>query len=129
MPSSKKVQTFGPYTPIRGANGVYFVSGQVGVDPNTKEAKESVEDQTTQVLRNLLSVLASEGLTMRDVVKTTVYLTSMKDFETMNVVYLQHFATPRPARSTVGVKELPNVAGVKLKVEIEAVAIKDEKKK
>ncbi len=128
MPSPSKSQTFGPYTPIRGVGGVYFVSGQVGVDPETKQAAASIEDQTRLALRNLLSVLATEGLTMRDVVKTTVFLTDMVDYDVMNAVYLQHFETPRPARSTVGVKELPRVGGdVTLKVEIEAVAMKGSK--
>lgn len=128
MPTTPKTQTFGPYTPIRGVGGVYFVSGQVGVDSETKTAHESIEDQTRQALRNLLAVLATEGLTMRDVVKTTVFLINMADYDAMNAVYLQHFDTPRPARSAVALRELPRVSGnVTLRIEIEAVAMKDPK--
>jgi 2-iminobutanoate/2-iminopropanoate deaminase len=97
--------TFGPYSPIRQAGELYFVSGQIGVDPAIKSAA------------------ANAGLGLGDVVKTTVFLTDMGDFAAMNEVYLKHFtSTPRPARSCVAVAELPRVADVPLKIEIEAIA-------
>ncbi len=123
MPVNKDTPTFGPYTAIRRVGDLYFVSGQIGVNPSTKTAGASIEAQTTQAIGNMLSVLASEGLTLRDVVKTTVFLTDVRNFEAMNNIYVEHFDAPRPARSTIGVKELPRVAGqTKLLVEIEAVA-------
>jgi 2-iminobutanoate/2-iminopropanoate deaminase len=118
-------QTFGPYTPIIQAGDFYFVAGQVGVDPDTKKAGKSVEEQTSQALANLATVLDSAGLDMQDVVKTTVYLTDMDDYDAMNKVYVGHFTVPRPARAAVGVKELPRVGGdTTLRVEIEAIAMK-----
>ena len=121
-------QTFGPYTPIIKAGDLFFVSGQVGVDPDTKKAGKTIEEQTSQALANLEAVLASANLDMQDVVKTTVYLTNMDDYDAMNNVYVGHFKTPRPARAAVGIQELPRVGGdVPLRVEIEAVAMKGAK--
>ena len=121
-------QTFGPYSPIRQADDVYFVSGQVGVDPATKQAAESVAEQTKQVLENMRSLLEAKGLSMQDVVKTTIFVTDMGDFAAVNEVYVTYFAEPRPARATVAVAELPRVAGdVPIKVEIEAIATRTAK--
>ena len=121
-------QTFGPYTPIIQAGNLYFVAGQVGVDPETKQAGKTIEEQTSQALSNLAAVLASANLDMQDVVKTTVYLTNMDDYDAMNSVYIGHFKSPRPARAAVGVRELPRVGGdVPLRVEIEAVAMEGAK--
>jgi 2-iminobutanoate/2-iminopropanoate deaminase len=115
--------TFGPYSPIRQAGELYFVSGQIGVDPAIKSAAADVTAQAEQALVNLEAVLANAGLGLGDVVKTTVFLTDMGDFAAMNEVYLKHFtSTPRPARSCVAVAELPRVADVPLKIEIEAIA-------
>jgi 2-iminobutanoate/2-iminopropanoate deaminase len=119
--------TFGPYTPVRQAGGYYFVSGQVGVDPQTKTAEASITAQTEQALRNLEAVVQEAGLTLGDIVKTTVFLSDIGDFAAMNAVYMQAFEAPRPARSAIGVKELPRVAGdTKILVEIEAVAYKEQ---
>jgi 2-iminobutanoate/2-iminopropanoate deaminase len=118
-------QTFGPYSPIREAGGLYFVSGQIGVDPATKSAREDVQAQTKQALDNLAGVLKTAELTLADVVKTTVFVTDMSDFAAVNEVYLGYFDDPRPARSCVAVRELPRVgAGVPLRVEIEAIALR-----
>jgi 2-iminobutanoate/2-iminopropanoate deaminase len=123
--NNKQTQTYGPYSPIRQAGNLFLVSGQVGVDPITKQAGKTIQEQTSQALANLSDVLAVDGLGMNDVVKTTVYLTDMDDFTAMNDVYLGYFESPRPARSTVSVKELPRVAGVvPIRVEIEAIATK-----
>jgi 2-iminobutanoate/2-iminopropanoate deaminase len=118
-------QTYGPYTPIRKAGDVYFISGQIGVEPETKEAPLEIRLQTTQALNNLVNVLASESLTASDVVKVNIYLTNMDDFATVNEVYGTFFSDPKPARTTLAVKELPRVAGdTTLLIEIEAVAYK-----
>lgn len=118
-------QTFGPYSPIYQANDLYFVSGQIGVDPETKQAGKNIQEQTAQVMMNLTSVLATQGLGLDDVAKTTIYLTDMSNFEQVNAIYDGYFTpnTPRPARATVGVAGLPRVGGDNsLLVEIEAVA-------
>ena len=118
--------TFGPYSPLRQAGEHYFTSGQIGVDQTTKTAPADVSAQTSAALTNLSSVLNTAKLHLDDVVKTTVYLTDMGDFAKMNEIYLQFFAEPRPARTCVAVAELPRVADVSLKVEIEAVAMRRE---
>jgi 2-iminobutanoate/2-iminopropanoate deaminase len=115
--------TFGPYTPVRQAGDFYFVSGQVGVDPDTKTAPQDIAEQTHQALQNLKAMIEGAGLTLDHIVKTTIYLVDMADFPVVNEVYVGYFKEPRPARSTVAVKELPRVAGdTPIKIEIEAVA-------
>lgn len=120
-------KTYGPYTPVRKAGNLYFVSGQVGINPETKLAPDTIEAQTERVLLNLEAALKREGLDLKDVVKTTVFLADIDDFKRMNEVYEKRFDAPRPARSAVAVKDLPRVAGdTKLLVEIEAVAYKEK---
>jgi 2-iminobutanoate/2-iminopropanoate deaminase len=121
--TDEKLTVFGPYTPVRQVGDLYFVSGQVGVDMATKTASEDISEQTHQALSNLKDVLASVNLNLDNVVKTTLFVTDMADFAIVNEVYVSHFVEPRPARSTVAVKELPRVAGsTPIKIEIEAVA-------
>ncbi|HUB93988.1 MAG TPA: Rid family detoxifying hydrolase [Verrucomicrobiae bacterium] len=116
---------YGPYSPVREASGLLFVSGQIGVNSTNGNAPKGVAAQTERALLNLEDALAKAGASLDDIVKTTVFLTDMGNFEAVNAIYEQRFSTPRPARSTVGVKELPHVAGdAELLVEIEAVALK-----
>lgn len=115
-------KTFGPYSPLRQVGELYFTAGQVGVDAGTKIAPEDVRGQTAKALDNLESVLAEAGLKLSDVVKTTLFLADMDDFATVNEVYLGRFPEPRPARSTVAVKELPRIAtNCPVLIEIEAI--------
>lgn len=115
--------TFGPYTPVRQAGDTYFISGQIGVDPKTKTAPEDIAGQTHQALHNLKAMVEGAGLTLDHIVKTTLFLTDMGDFAAVNEIYTGYFSEPRPARSTVCVKELPRITGVSpIKIEIEAVA-------
>jgi 2-iminobutanoate/2-iminopropanoate deaminase len=109
----------GPYSPVMRAGDLLFVSGQVGVAEG-QMVSGGVASETRQALANLESVLASEGATLADVVKTTVFLRHMRDFGLMNDAYAEVMGENRPARSTVAVVELPAVA----LVEIEAVAYK-----
>jgi 2-iminobutanoate/2-iminopropanoate deaminase len=111
--------------PLRQAGDFYFISGQIGVDQTTKTASEDIAEQTYQALKNLKQVVEGAGLTLGHIVKTTIFLTDMAEFPVVNDVYTRYFSEPRPARTTVGVKELPRVAGkIPIKIEIEAVAIK-----
>jgi 2-iminobutanoate/2-iminopropanoate deaminase len=97
-----------------------FTSGQIAIDPETGELVDGdVVRQTEQALRNLSALLGGAGLGLADVVKTTVYLVSMDDFQAMNQEYAKHFTEAPPARSTVAVAGLPRGA----RVEIEAVAL------
>lgn len=114
---------YGPYSPVRQVGNLLFISGQVGINPDTKLAPSDIAGQTEQVLNNLKDVLESCGAGIDNIVKTTIYLVNMDHFEAMNSVYEGFFKAPRPARSTVAVSELPRVGGNnKLLVEIEAVA-------
>ena len=118
--------TYGPYSPVCKAGNLLLVSGQVGVDPITKEASTDIVAQTEQALHNMEDVLRSVEATLQDVVKTTIFLTDMNDFAAMNSVYEKVFSAPRPARSTVSVRELPRVGGTTpIRIEIEAVAYKE----
>ncbi len=115
----------GPYSQaqvvrLHGGNRMVFTAGQVGIDPKSgKIAGEGIADQTEQVLRNLAAVLAGAGLTLADVVKTTVYLADMEEFKAMNQVYQKHFTGSFPARTTIAAGGLPLGA----RVEIDAIAI------
>ncbi len=113
--------TYGPYTPLRQAGNIYFVSGQVGIHADTQIAAKDISSQTAQALDNLKDLLAQNGLGMENVVKTTIYLKNMADFDDMNTTYLTYFTEPRPARSSVEVAGLPRLAENELLIEIEAV--------
>lgn len=108
----------GPYSQAIAAGDLVLCSGQLGLDPLTGELAEGVEAQAERALRNLAAVLDAAGLTMADVVKTTIFLADIGDFAAVNAVYARHMPDPPPARSTVGVAALPK-AGL---VEIEAIA-------
>jgi 2-iminobutanoate/2-iminopropanoate deaminase len=109
----------GPYSQAVRSGSFLFCSGQIPLDPATGQLVQGgIEAQTAQVLDNLTAVLAAAGLTLRDVVKTTVFLASMDDFPAMNEVYARSFGEDPPARSTIGVASLPKGA----RVEIEAIA-------
>jgi len=109
----------GPYSHGVWAGDLLYLSGQTPIDPATgKLVDGGVAEQTEQVFRNLEAVVTDAGLSMDDVVKCNVFLTSMADFPEMNAVYAEHFSAPFPARSTVAVAGLPLGA----KVEIELVA-------
>lgn len=121
MKGHNYMNTYGPYSPVRQAGDLYFVSGQVGIDPATKQAAKDIEAQTRQTLDNLLRVLEEHSLTADNVVKTTIYLKHMNDFAAVNEIYMTYFNEPRPARATVEVAGLPQLAKHELLVEIEAV--------
>ncbi len=109
----------GPYSQAIAMDGLVFCSGQLGLDPATGELVEGgVEAQAERALRNLAAVLDAAGLTMADVVKTTIFLADIVDFATVNGVYGRHMPDPPPARSTVAVAALPKGG----RVEIEVVA-------
>lgn len=112
-------QAVGPYTQGIKVGDLVFCSGQVGLDPATGEmVAGGVAEQTRRVLENLTAVLRAAGVTLGDVVKTTVFLASIGDFAEMNEVYAGYFGDVPPARSTFEVAALPLGA----LVEIEAVA-------
>lgn len=117
--TEKAPKAIGPYSQAIEVGGFIFLSGQLGLVPETGEFVDvNVEAQTRQSLTNLKSIIESRGLTMNEVVKTTVFLKNMVDFPKMNAVYGEFFEKDPPARSTVEVAALPK-NGL---VEIEAIA-------
>ena len=107
----------GPYTPIIRAGDLLVVSGQLGLIDG-QMIVGGVTAETTQALSNMAGLLASEGASLADVIKTTVFLRHMRDFDLMNEAYIAAFGDHRPARSAFAVAELPRLA----LVEIEAWA-------
>ena len=118
--TSQAPAAIGPYNQaIRYGNFVY-TSGQVALDPASGQlVGDDVQTQTRRAFQNLQAVLESAGTSLNNVVKTTVFLTSMSDFQAMNTVYAEYFTETKPARSTIAVVELPR----KALVEIECVAV------
>jgi 2-iminobutanoate/2-iminopropanoate deaminase len=107
----------GPYSQAIKANGFVFLSGQVGLDPQSGEmVGPDVRQQTERVLENLKAVLEAAGTSLHHVVKTTVFLKSMDDFPAMNEVYARYFTSAPPARATVEVSRLPKNALVEIDV-------------
>ena len=110
----------GPYSPGLRLNGFVFLSGQISADPNSGElVNDSIEAATARALNNLKLVLEAAGLTLDDIVKTTVFLRDMNDFSAMNEAYAKHFSEPPPARTTIQVARLPRDA----RIEIEGIAL------
>jgi 2-iminobutanoate/2-iminopropanoate deaminase len=110
----------GPYSQAIRCGQFVYTSGQIALDPVTGElVGEDVQTQTHRALQNLQAVLNSAGTSLKSVIKTTVFLVRMSDFQAMNTVYASYFGSPAPARSTVAVAELPR----KALVEIECVAL------
>ncbi len=108
-----------PYSQAIQAGGLVFVSGQLALRPEHAEiVVETIEDQTEQVFANLRAILEEAGSGLDKLVKTTVYLVDLGDFQGMNEVYARHVGDQPPARATVEVSALPSGA----KVEIEAIA-------
>lgn len=107
----------GPYSQAIEVNGFVYASGQLPIDPATGAFPEGgVQEQTRQSLLNVKAILEEAGLTLANVVKTTVYLADMGDFAAMNEIYSQFFSRPFPARSAVAVKALPKGALVEVEV-------------
>lgn len=117
--SSAAPKALGPYSQAVRWGNMLFVSGQVGIDPETGKLVEGgVEAQARQVFKNLAAVLAAAGINFRRLLKTTVFLKDMANFKTVNEIYAAEVPLPYPARAAVAVKELPLGA----EVEIEAIA-------
>ncbi len=110
----------GPYSQAIDTGSFLFASGQIPLDPATGAIPEGIEAQTRQVISNIKAILAEAGLTLDNVVKTTVFLADMSYFVPMNEVYASEFTAPFPARSAVAVKELPK----KVLLEIEVIAVR-----
>lgn len=118
--TDKAPAALGPYVQAVDTGNTVYCSGQLGLDPATGALAEGVAAQTRQSLANLRAVLAEAGLTLADVVKTTVFVQDLGDFGTVNEVYAEAFGQTVPARSCVQVAALPKGA----LVEIECIAVR-----
>lgn len=104
----------GPYSAGIAAGNLAFLSGQLGLDPSTGELADGVVAQAEQALKNIEALLTAAGATFGDVVKTTVFLADIADFDAVNEVYAARFTEPYPARSAVQVAALPKGALVEI---------------
>lgn len=118
--TKKAPNAIGPYAQAVDTGAMVFTSGQLGLIPETGKLAEGVEAQTRQAMTNLSQVLAEAGLSLADVVKTTVFVQDLADFGTVNTVYGSFFTGSYPARSCVQVAKLP-MGGL---VEIECIAVR-----
>jgi 2-iminobutanoate/2-iminopropanoate deaminase len=110
-------KAIGPYSPALRSGSLLFVSGQVAIDPSTGQMLDGdIGTQTERVLENIRALLDAGGLSFSSVVRTTVFLADMNDFEAMNNVYGKYFTQPYPARATVQVSRLPRDARVEIDV-------------
>ena len=115
--SSKAPAAIGPYSQAIQVGNLVYSSGQIPIDPATGVFVEGgIKEQTRQSLLNVKAILEETGLSMNDVVKTTVFMADMNDFADMNAVYAEFFTEPYPARSAVAVKTLPKGALVEIEV-------------
>lgn len=111
----------GPYSQAIRVGSLVFLSGQIAIDPKTGQLKNgTIEEQAAQVLDNLKAVLAADGMTMDNVVSTTVYVKDLNDFTRLNTLYGTYFKDKPPARATVQVQRIPKDAAV----EISAIAVR-----
>ena len=114
-------KAIGPYSQAIATDNLVFTAGQVALDPQSGElVGRTTAEQTEQVFANLKAVLTAAGVSLANVVKTTVYLADMADFAQMNEVYARHFGAHKPARSTVEAAGLPKAA----RVEIDVIAVR-----
>lgn len=110
----------GPYSQAVQSNGFIFTSGMIAIDPRTGTLSTgNIDEQTRLVMENLTALIKSTGATMSDVIKTTVFLSDMNNFASMNSIYAEYFTTDPPARSTVEVARLPK----DVLVEVECIVI------
>ena len=111
----------GPYSQAVLSNGFLFCSGQIAIDPKSGEVmKGSVSEQTELVMKNIEALLKASSLHFSDIIKTTIFLTSMNDFAQVNEVYGKYFKENPPARSTIAVAGLPKGVNVEIEVIVRA---------
>lgn len=115
--TNKAPQAIGPYSQAIDAGDLVFVSGQIPLDPETMAVVEGdITAQTKQVMNNLDAILKEAGLSFKNVVKFTIYITNMDDFGAINEAYAAYLEQPYPARATVEVSQLPKGVGVEMDV-------------
>ncbi len=120
--TSNAPAAIGPYSQAIQVGNLVYTSGQIPINPLTGTVVEGgIKEQTQQSLQNVKAILQEAGLTMQNVIKTTVFMADMNDFADMNAVYAEFFSEPYPARSAVAVKTLPK--GVMVEIEVIAEVV------
>jgi reactive intermediate/imine deaminase len=114
-------EALGTYSQAVNVNGTVYLSGQIGLDPETMELVEGIREQIDRVFKNLRAVAEAAGGNLSHIVKLTVYLTDLADFPVVNEVMGEYFSEPYPARAAVGIAALPKGA----QVEIEGIVVLD----
>jgi 2-iminobutanoate/2-iminopropanoate deaminase len=115
--TDKAPKAIGPYSQAIQAGNFLFLSGQIPLDPKTGElAKGDIREQTKQVLENIKGILESQKLGMEDVVKVTIFLKDIGNFNQVNEIYATYFPSSPPARSTVEVSKLPRNAEIEIEI-------------
>jgi len=110
----------GPYNHSTSYGDLIFISGQIGIDPQSNTLREGIQEQTLQIFENLKIILKDNNSDMNRITKTTIFITNIKDFEVINKIYGSYFTNHYPARSTIEVVSLPKNAAI----EIECIAVK-----
>jgi 2-iminobutanoate/2-iminopropanoate deaminase len=105
-----------PYSQAIAHGGLVFVSGQLGIDPEGNMVEGGIAEQTEQVMQNLSAILEAAGTSLRNVVKATIFLADLGDFQAMNEVYARHVGDEPPARATFQVAALPSAALIEIEV-------------
>lgn len=118
--TDKAPAAIGPYSQAIDVDGTIYCSGQLGIQPKSGELVEGITAQTQQALSNLRAVLEAGHCSLDNVVKTTIYLTDLGQFQLVNDIYASYFSNHRPARATVQVAALPKGA----LIEIECIAVR-----
>jgi 2-iminobutanoate/2-iminopropanoate deaminase len=117
--TNKAPQAIGPYSQAVRFDNLLFISGQIPIEPESGEIlKENIKEQTKQILENLNCILTAGGSSLNNVLRTTIFLTSLDDYAAVNEMYAQFFGESQPARSTVQVSRLP----MDVQIEIDAIA-------
>ena len=121
--TSNAPQAIGPYSQAILINNTLYCSGQIGIHPETNRLiKDNISDETRRIIKNLLAILEEANMTLENVVKTTIFLRNMKDYDIINSVYNEYFKKNPPARETLEVSKLPK----DMNVEISIIAVKYE---
>jgi 2-iminobutanoate/2-iminopropanoate deaminase len=118
--TDKAPKAIGPYSQAVEVNNTLYISGQLPMDPETMEMPATIGEQAEQVMENIGAILKEAGYDYKDVVKSTIFLDDIKDFQKMNGIYGQYYQEDPPARSAYEVANLPKGA----KIEIETIAVK-----
>tara|TARA_B100000925_G_scaffold291559_1_gene280084 strand:+ start:2326 stop:2697 length:372 start_codon:yes stop_codon:yes gene_type:complete len=109
-------EAVGTYSQGVKFNGVYYFSGQIGINPETNVMSESFDEQLAQIMKNIDGLLKSQNLTRENILKTTIFLQDLGDFDKVNKTYIEYFSEPYPARSCVQAAALPKGALVEIEV-------------